>query len=142
MSNPRLVAVDAQLVSEHISDFLKLGDDDLSWTADQFAGERPGKWRLSWSAWDGEDLVGCLIASYRRPGRPHIHLLQVKNSHRSRGVGKQLLNAYRSSAGRASTTLKVEIANRRAMAFYEREGFRTTTRIRGHYWMQSPPGAA
>ena len=123
-------------MEDNVDRFVALGDAQLGWPAEKFLSDRPGKWQLSLAAYDGQTPVACLIASYRRTGAPHIHLLEVDDRCRNRGIGKALMDKYLERVGTRST-LKVEVANRRAVAFYERQGFRITTRKGNHFWMQS-----
>lgn len=62
------------------------------------------------------------VAAYYRPG-DFLHSLYVDEGFRGRGVGRALLGHVEAHA-QGAMTLKVAEPNRRAMAFYEREGFR------------------
>jgi ribosomal protein S18 acetylase RimI-like enzyme len=73
---------------------------------------------------EGGRLVG--LAGFYRPLR-FIHSLYVEP--RGRGVGKVLLDHICAVAG-GPVSLKVQAANRRAQAFYAREGFAATERGR------------
>jgi ribosomal protein S18 acetylase RimI-like enzyme len=138
----RIVTITWNDMQQNVERFVALGDPQLGWPAEKFLSNRPGKWQLSLAAHDGDTLIGCLIASYRRPGIPHIHLLQVDHRHRNLGIGKSLMDRYLKRV-KSTSTLKVEVANRRAVAFYERQGFRITTRKGDHFWMHSAsPGTA
>jgi len=66
----------------------------------------------------GSRLVG--VAAFYRPGN-FLHSLYV--TERGRGVGKALLDHVLTVAD-GPVSLKVQAANRRARAFYAREGFR------------------
>jgi ribosomal protein S18 acetylase RimI-like enzyme len=134
----RIVGIKRNDMEDNVHRFVALGDAQLGWPAEKFLVDRPGKWQLSLAAYEGEQPVGCLIASYRRADVPHIHLLQVDGRLRNRGIGKTLLDKYLEEVGSGST-LKVEVANCRAVAFYRRQGFRITTRKGNHFWMQSAP---
>jgi GNAT superfamily N-acetyltransferase len=66
------------------------------------------------------------VAGFYRPMN-FIHSLYV--AERGRGIGKALLDHLAGVAG-GSLSLKVQEANRRAQAFYAREGFAATERGR------------
>jgi ribosomal protein S18 acetylase RimI-like enzyme len=70
---------------------------------------------------DGQ-IVG--LAGYYRPLN-FIHSLYV--SERGRGIGKAMLD-FLCAAASGPVSLKVQAANRRAQAFYAREGFSMTER--------------
>jgi ribosomal protein S18 acetylase RimI-like enzyme len=132
----RIVPISKSAMERDVEQFVALGDADIAWPAEKFLSDRPGKWELSLAAFDGQTPVACLIASFRRPGVPHVHLLQVDGRLRSQGIGNRLMEAYLGSL-ESRSTLKVEVANRRAVAFYKRHGFRVMTRKGDHFWMQS-----
>jgi len=69
-------------------------------------------------------IVG--LAGFYRPMN-FLHSLYVEE--RGRGVGKALLD-HVCAVARAPVSLKVQAANRRAQAFYAREGFVATERGR------------
>jgi len=71
-----------------------------------------------YAAYLAERLVG--LAAFYRPAN-FLHSLYV--SERGRGIGKALLD-HVSSIADGPLSLKVQTANRRAQAFYSREGFR------------------
>jgi ribosomal protein S18 acetylase RimI-like enzyme len=75
-------------------------------------------------ALDAGRIVG--LAGFYRPMN-FLHSLYVEE--RGRGVGKALLDHVSAAAGGA-ISLKVQEANRRAQAFYAREGFVATERGR------------
>jgi GNAT superfamily N-acetyltransferase len=75
-------------------------------------------------ALDAGRIVG--VAGFYRPMN-FIHSLYV--AERGRGVGKAMLH-YLAAAARGPLSLKVQAANRRAQAFYAREGFVVTERGR------------
>lgn len=70
-----------------------------------------------WVAVEAGRIVG--LAGFYRP-QNFLHSLYV--AERGRGVGKALLDALSASAD-GPISLKVQAPNRRAQAFYEREGF-------------------
>jgi GNAT superfamily N-acetyltransferase len=71
-------------------------------------------------ALDGDRLVG--IAAVFAP-QAFLHSLYVAD--RGRGIGRALLNHVLAATG-GRLSLKCQAANRRAQAFYVREGFRVT----------------
>lgn len=75
-------------------------------------------------ALEGGRVVG--LAGFYRPMN-FLHSLYVED--RGRGIGKALLDHVAATA-RGPVSLKVQEANRRAQAFYAREGFVATERGR------------
>ena len=75
-------------------------------------------------ALDAGRIVG--VAGFYRPMN-FIHSLYV--AERGRGIGRSLLH-HLAAAARGPLSLKVQAANRRAQAFYAREGFVVTERGR------------
>jgi GNAT superfamily N-acetyltransferase len=73
---------------------------------------------------EGGRILG--VAGYFAPMR-FVHSLYVTD--RGRGIGKALLDHMSTRAG-GPISLKVQAANLRAQAFYEREGFVATERGR------------
>jgi mycothiol synthase len=100
------------------------------WADDHTSGTSydPGLWRL---AWDGERLVGALVAVVLED-RGWVDLLGVRRSARGRGVAGALLrHAFAAFAGRgvSAVYLAVDAENPTgATALYEREGMRVVKR--------------
>ena len=122
-------------MERRIEDYLSLDRSPLAWDSERLLSDRPGKWDLSMAAFEGDRPVGLLLASLRRPGRPHIHLLLVREARRSVGIGQALIDAHRRSSPWPVTTLKVGRANEDAIRFYRRNGFRILTRKGDYLWM-------
>jgi GNAT superfamily N-acetyltransferase len=83
------------------------------------------------------------LASLYRPDR-FLHSLYVDAPARGRGVGLTLLNHVRDAAG-GPLSLRVQKLNVRAIAFYEREGFKLvgeggTDAPGGGWFRMSEPG--
>lgn len=98
----------------------------------------PGTLRARLSAPDAIALVaesdGVILghlAARAGPASAHVDRLYVAGESQGRGVGAALLAALQARIGAATTvTLHVEASNRRALAFYERQGFRQIGRAR------------
>ena len=72
-------------------------------------------------------LVGHACATMRVPPLLVLGRLYVLPAHQRRGIGGQLLAAaIAAHPGAATIVLKVEAANRKAIAFYDRAGFSVT----------------
>lgn len=76
-----------------------------------------------WLALMGDALVGIL--SIFRPER-FVHCLYVDPDAQGLGVGRALVDHVRRAAG-ASLTLKLDVPNRKAIAFYEATGWSRMT---------------
>lgn len=81
-------------------------------------------------------LVGFAIGCRRSAGLGSVITLDVDAEHRRRGTGTALLStllARLEAAGATTVALEVDVRNERAIAFYERFGFRTSRRLRDYY---------
>ncbi|MDQ6892487.1 MAG: GNAT family N-acetyltransferase [Acidobacteriota bacterium] len=81
--------------------------------------------------------LAAFCIGYRSPSRTgRILTIDVNATERRNGIGRALLEemALRlSKAGATETVLEVDVTNAGAIAFYERLGFRSTTRIPDYY---------
>ena len=73
-----------------------------------------------WVAVRDGKILGVL--GFRRPER-FIHHLYVARRHQGRGIGTRLIASVR-RASKGRLELKVDAANKKAIAFYESRGFR------------------
>jgi len=80
-------------------------------------------WREATVAVSGGDVVGVAVLADGL-----LDLIWVRPRSRSQGIGSALLRAAESKAAVGSDELTLEVweINRRAVAFYEREGFSVT----------------
>jgi [ribosomal protein S18]-alanine N-acetyltransferase len=80
-------------------------------------------------------LVGYVLVRLH-PRSARIYSVAVAESHHRRGVGRQLLQAaerYARAHGRARISLEVRYDNARAIALYEKLGYRSFGRYPGYY---------
>ncbi len=97
-----------------------------NWTIENLLIDLPSKWELSFVAVSSAGPVGYGVAS-RKPDAVHLHHLIVGPAWRGSGVGRELLRRVTAGAlavGARDVSLKVHRDNVRAIAFYERLGFR------------------
>lgn len=74
----------------------------------------------------GDAVVGMGFAAEEEPGVLFVHQLYVLPDEQGRGVGTALLAAMTDAFPNAERVrLDVEVANRKALGFYERHGFAT-----------------
>lgn len=108
--------------------YVKVLTDTFTWLpADRHdRGEflRSARQEEIYVALDAARIVG--VAGFYRPMN-FVHSLYV--AERGRGIGRALLD-HLAAAARGPLSLKVQAANRRAQAFYAREGFVVTERGR------------
>ncbi len=95
--------------------------------------------------WHSGQLVACdvtgrivgFISSTRLEGRKvRIMLFGVLSEYRGKGIGKQLLDAFRMKAmmeGQVSMTLEVRTTNEDARRFYRKNGFFETDILKHYY---------
>ncbi|HEY6221341.1 MAG TPA: GNAT family N-acetyltransferase [Candidatus Eisenbacteria bacterium] len=84
----------------------------------------------------GGTVVGFTIGYRPARRRGSVVTLDVHPDWRQRGAGRSLLSALVDRLerdGAREITLEVDVGNRRAIAFYERFGFRTVARLPGYY---------
>ena len=90
---------------------------------------RPEKWSRSLVAVDRRGRpVGYAVIS-RRAGGVHLHQIVVHPRRRGTGIGGALVGELLAEAGRdglSRVTLTVREGDQRALAFYERAGFRAS----------------
>ncbi len=105
------------------------------WTPDRILDSiRDGATNVA-VARDGRRLAGFGIMVYREE-EAHLLLLAVQASHRRRGIGSALvgwLEAPALAAGIGMVRLEARTANRGALAFYRRLGYKEMQVIRGYY---------
>lgn len=83
-----------------------------------------------WTAWDGDDLLGCGAMKALGEGSGEIKSMRTPDAHRGRGVGRRILDAIIDEArDRRYDTLYLETgvmpAFEPARRLYERAGFVT-----------------
>ena len=136
-----------------IRGFMKGDTDDLYNIAlnsfDEFF--EPGIFSYFDDQWHNGQLVACdimgkpvgFITSERLGSRKvRILLFGVLPEYRGRGIGKQLLDAFRMRAmleGSISISLEVRTSNQEARRFYRRNGF-VETDILPHYYRDGGDG--
>jgi len=123
-----------EYASAHVEALIALNRDNAwdYWTADHLLSDRPDKWRLSWVALCDGAPIGYAISSRRDYG-VHMHHLVVAAEWRSHGIGRKLLWSAANQArqrGISTLTLKAYRDNTRAVALYERLGFRVTAEVK------------
>ncbi len=122
-----LRTLDALSIESRADSFVAIAADIPGeyWTKEHFLVERPGKWRLSFAAWDGDTPIAYAVLSQLDAGRVHLHHFMVARAHRARGLGRRMLAemlARARASGAARLTLKVLSGNERAIAFYRAHG--------------------
>ena len=118
---PELIALD-RIIFDAIGD--RYGDH--VWREEHFQKRLEQKWQLSCLARTQGRLVGFWIASRRSPTTVHTHRVATHPEQQGQGVGKAMFELARKQAaqvGAGQMTLFVVLANRTAIAFYERVGF-------------------
>jgi len=81
-----------------------------------------------WSAWDGDDLVGCGALRELDPGSGEVKSMRTVVPHRGKGVGSKILERIIEEANRRGyERLLLETGSERAFTpaqrLYERYGF-------------------
>jgi len=127
-------ALTREYAAAHAEALIALNRDNAwdYWTADHLLSERPDKWRLSWVALSDGAPIGYAISSRREYG-VHMHHLVVAPEWRSHGIGRKLLWSAANQArqlGISILTLKAYRNNTRAVALYEKLGFRVTAELK------------
>ena len=128
----------------HIDDVLPLEQDlfvDDRWTARTYWSELAQlDTRHYLVAVDGDEVVGYAgLCDY--PDEAFVQTIGVSRQAQGRGLGARLLQALLDEAarrGQRRVLLEVRAGNDRAIALYERFGFRRTAVRRGYY---QPSGA-
>ena len=128
----------------HIDDVLRLENElfiDDRWTAQTYWSELAQlDTRHYLVALDGEAIVGYAgLCDY--PDEAFVQTLAVAEPAQGAGLGAELLQALLDEAarrGQRRVLLEVRASNERAIALYERFGFRRTGVRRGYY---QPSGA-
>lgn len=93
-----------------------------TWDRENLLSSRPEKWALSLLALDGDRPVGWAVASRTTEGT-HLHHIVVDPEHRSRGIGRMLIDQLLVEAEPGVLTLKVHPDNGAAARLYARLGF-------------------
>jgi GNAT superfamily N-acetyltransferase len=97
----------------------------MEWTEENYVREMPRKWELSYLVYSGEHLIGYFLCS-ARGGLLWLHRFVVGAEFRGKGYGGQIIRELESLADREGfkgIMLKTPFSNRKALAFYNREGF-------------------
>ena len=109
---------------------------------DYFAPEVVNFFQMQWPGGQfiAEDLlgnpVGALCGSRLDSGRAAISLFAVMPGYQHRGIGTQLLEAFRRRCmmeGYGTVQLEVRTTNTNAIRFYEKHGFLKTEHLRMFY---------
>lgn len=80
--------------------------------------------------------VGAICGSRLDGGRASISLFAVSGNHRGKGIGTQLLEAFRRRClmeGMSTIQLEVRVTNTNAIRFYEKNGFVKTEYLQSFY---------
>ena len=105
------------------------------WSRAMFAGEIAKPSSIAIGAFDGDGLVGYLIAS-RYVDAWHVMNVAVTPGRRQRGVASRLLHdlfELTKADARRGYTLEVRVSNEGAIRLYERLGFVRRGVRRGYY---------
>jgi len=97
------------------------------WTFANFSLPLPSKWELSFYAERSGLIRGFVVASKKIDGA-HLHRIGIAPAARGHGLGSSMLQELIRRArnmGLKQLTLKVHVANQRAVRFYEANGFKT-----------------
>jgi len=85
-----------------------------------------------------QTLRGFIIVTFRGDGRvAGIETLNVDPLYRGKGIGKKLLAAAEENMfyqGLKKLKLEVSMGNHRAIALYEKSGFRRVSILKNYYW--------
>ncbi len=113
---------DAVIALWQSADGVGLSDADSCEAIGRYLARNPG---LSFTAWDGDLLVGAVLCGHDGR-RGYVHHLAVRPSHRRQGIGKALatrcLDAL-AAEGIDKCHLFVFAVNDRAIAFWKRVGW-------------------
>lgn len=121
---PEFVALSKEIMPQYVSDIVGMSArniDDEYWSAGHFLTDLPGKWELSFLVLFESKLVGFLIAS-RKEASVHIHKFVVDGPMQRSGLGSSMLRRLKDITPDI-ITLKVKTDNKKALAFYLKEGF-------------------
>ncbi len=81
-------------------------------------------------------VIGFALGALTEPKEARLLMLSVQKQHRGTGLGLLLWKWFRKAAlmkGAAKITLEVRITNKRAIRFYQRQGFTITGIISNYY---------
>jgi ribosomal protein S18 acetylase RimI-like enzyme len=116
-----------ELVLDRIDDLKSICRDvpHENWDNEKYLVDLPGKWEVSIASFNGNILMGYIIASEKVTGTVHIHKFIVNPSFRRQGIGRDMLKKLISHAGKniSKITLKVYEDNPEAIDFYRAAGF-------------------
>ena len=133
-------------MARHLPELMEMDQDTPGerWEEQHFRFDAPGKWECSRLIADKSGkAVGFGVTSIKSSGM-HLHRLAIVRDLRGRGLGGQLIKALAAAArehGIELITLKVAPSNARAIAFYERLGFRESERTLLNLGMGCPVAA-
>lgn len=81
-----------------------------------------------------DEVVGHALAAYEGEGRVHLKRLYLDQSYHGQGTGKVLLQeALAAFPNGTHASLEVYANNRRAVAFYHRNGFSVSEKLRDEF---------
>ena len=86
-------------------------------------------------AYDAAELAAFGIMKYRDE-EGHLHLFAVRESHRRRGIGTELMSWFERTAvvaGIGVIYLEARVTNGQARAFYAKLGYKEIKIVRGYY---------
>jgi len=114
-------------VQQNIDEFIRIAKENIAdeyWGKSHFLAELNNKWIYSQAVISKErKVIGFLIAS-EKDEAIHIHKFIVDASVQRAGVGTSMLRFLIGKRTAKPIMLKVHIENKKAIAFYERKGFK------------------
>ncbi|MBN1184050.1 MAG: GNAT family N-acetyltransferase [Bacteroidales bacterium] len=120
--------ISRELLASDFDDFIAVSDgtEHDNWGKDQYMLDLEGKWEHSMVAYFNRLLAGYIIVSIKDNDTLHIHRFIVNNNIRGQGTGKAMLNELEKTISSyfKKLTLKVYEDNVKAIAFYEKNGFK------------------
>jgi GNAT superfamily N-acetyltransferase len=123
-----LKTLDAEQIRVRAAEFVGIASDQPGeyWTLEHFLLDLPEKWGLSFAAWDGGTPVAYTMLSRRDIDRVHLHHFMVAAPYRGKGLGARMVAEMMSrtaASGARHLTLKAQLDNAPARAFYAHHGF-------------------
>jgi len=123
----QIVPLSRELLRAHLEEILVMDRGIIGepWQSEHYLAELPGKWQYSCLALQGSTALGGVVASLKASGL-HLHRVVVGAAYQGHGIGTRLVHHVACSAVENDIpllTLKVAVANARAIKLYRRLGF-------------------
>lgn len=140
MNNIEFITATKNNVTAYMEDLIEIENSSglpIIWDEAHFLFDLKEKWKCSRLIIYNKRCIGYAVISKKAPESSHIHRFVVKDSFRGNGAGNLLLEHIKAILKDKFEylTLYVDIKNKKAYEFYQKNCFREVIQFDGNYLM-------